>query len=225
MKHQDTFSIEEFRQILEDLDVNVSSDVVDEVDGFTHTVVFECDQGNVEFTCVMGGENHAFARVALLSVRSVSTDPIAFADGLNSELMHAAAHVCIDDAGDAACDESGEWMIMLRKILVFDGGVTPMHVKLLLSYWLEELYVFSGLDGSDDSADTDDTVADGSVRELGLVEQIEWLLGLDGIPRTARQVASFLMRPKHEVNSELYRNTGTFRRDDSQPPRWTVEQN
>ena len=222
---QEAFSIEQIRQLLKDLDVNSTLTVYEDPEGSGHSNAFECEQGDVNFICFLGNGDAVNGHLGLFSSMSVADDPFEYVNSLNSELLQSAAYVSVDESGELVRDDDGDVTVILRKFVLFGGGVTLDHLRMLLSYWMEDLYEFFGLDGSDESVGTDDTVADGSVRELGLAEQIEWLLGLDGIPRTARQVASFLMRPKHEVNSELYRNTGTFRRDDSQPPRWTVEQN
>jgi len=216
MQHQEFFSAEEMLRLLKDVGV----DAFREVDAApTSGVVVRCEKGDVDFVCVLGGGVDAYGHVALLSIRTVSCDPFDFVDHLNQELRYAAARVCIDESGDAECDELGDPMVMLRQIVVFDGGVTPTHVTLLLSYWLEELYEFFGLD---DSTGGGDTVADGSIRELGLAEQIQWILSADGIPRTAKQLSTFLMTPRHDVNRELYRLGEVFFRNDSQPPLWSV---
>jgi hypothetical protein len=222
--HHDSFSIEEIGRLLHGLDIDATLTTVERPDGSGQSTAFSCVKGDVAFKCILGGDGPRYRHVGLLAVATVAEDPFEVASLLNSELLQSAAYVDVDESGEVECDDEGDAVVTLRMFVLFGGGVTSDHLTLLLSYWMEDLYEFFGLDGSDESVDSDDTVADGSVRELGLAEQIEWLLGQDGIPRTARQMASFLMQPKHEVNSELYRNAGTFRRDDSQPPRWRVAQ-
>lgn len=59
-------------------------------------------------------------------------------------------------------------------------------------------------------------------KEMGTAEQMKRAFEIDSLPRTARRLASYLMKEKPEVNSILYRRSDLFCQDKPQPTRWSL---
>jgi len=222
MDAKDYFSSEEIISILRELGVNDARIVNDYVDLNSELCQIECSLGALEFRCYLIGSDPLFVGMLLAtSIYCVVLNPFEFADELNSRTLGLTVEVGRDDSGEVQRDDDGDPLFIANSAIHFDGGVTSEHVRRRLAFWLDDVVEIFQIDELDDEVINPDIALEG-IGEMGITEQIAWILGTDSIARSARQLATFLMKEKHEVNSALYRSADKFKSDGGQPPRWTL---
>jgi hypothetical protein len=223
MKVQDSFSSSEIIDILNGAGVEDVQIVDDESSADSEVIRIQCDKGALNFRCYLWGSEPAFTGMHLGAfIFCVAPNPYQYVNEVNSKALTFNVFVAHDDEGEVSCDDDGDPLVVASTGIQFDGGVTVAHIARRIECWIEDVIESFGLvDEVDEMTDPDFEVNDG-VRELSIAEQISWVLGIDSVPRTARQLATFLMKEKQEINSALYRSSNLFESDGSQPPRWTL---
>jgi hypothetical protein len=183
----------------------------------------DCWFGDIWFRCHLIG-NFPLALVKPLALVSVKQDdPLQWANRMNSRLLIASVHVDVDDAGMPVRDEDGDLSVFVTFQFLVSKDFATAHLGLLMWMWCEDLYKVMGIEIDDQrDFDFDEISVDDEVRNLGIVDQIEWVLGVDSVPRTASQLAGFLMKERQEINRTLYANPDKFLNNGLQPPRWTT---
>lgn len=223
MPAQDSYSSSDVVAILHELGVEEVNVAEESADLHSSLTAIDCKQGNLEFRCyLMGSEPLYMGMYLSASIFFVSPNPHEFANLLNSKLSSATFHVSLDDNNEAVPDEEGDYLMIANAEIMFDGGVTAEHIGRRISVWIEDLVESFDLDESTLEDSQIAGVIESEVKEMGTAEQIKWVLEVDSIPRTARQLAAFLMKKKPEVNSVLYRRSDLFCHDKAQPPRWSL---
>lgn len=222
MEAQDCFSSQEIIRILRDLEVHDAEIFNNDADLNSEFCQIRCSLGAIQFRCYLFGAEPLYVGMLLAtSFGCIVPNPFEFADELNSRAMGLTVEVSRDDLGEVQRDDDGDPLLIANSAVFFDGGVTPEHVRRRIAFWLDDVVeMFQTYESDDDVINPD--VALESIGEMGITEQIEWILGTDAIPRSARQLSTFLMKDKHEVNSALYRAADKFKSDSGQPPRWTL---
>ena len=222
MEAQDCFSSQEIIGILRGLNVHDAEIVNDDVDLNSELCRIECSLGAIQFRCYLFGADPLFVGMLLAtSIYCIVPNPFEFADELNSQTTGLTVEVGRDDRGEIQRDDDGDPLLIANSAIYFDGGVTSEHVRRRIAFWLDDVVEMFQTYESDDDAIIPEIPVD-NIGEMSTTEQIAWILGADLIHRSARQIATFLMKEKHEVNSALYRSPDKFISDAGQPPRWTV---
>lgn len=223
MQVQDAYTSSEIIRILRDRGTEEVAINEDPENLNSEVVTIDCKQGDLEFKCYLLGSDPFFIGMILTTtIFCVTSSPFRFANSLNSQMLNATFRVVLNDEDEVVKDDDGDSLMIADTSVVFDGGVTPEHIERQISLWLEDVIEGFGLDESILETSQIQGVVGDELKEMGIAEQIKWVLEIDALPRTARQLASFLMKDKQEVNSVLYRRTDLFCQDKAQPPRWSL---
>lgn len=223
MEAQDSYTSSEIIRILQYCGIEEAHLADDPEDLHTELTRVDCKQGDFDFRCYLIGPGPLFAGMYLsTSIFCATSSPYEFANSLNSQLWNATFQVFSDEQDEVVRDDDGDPLILANASIIFDGGVRSGHIERRISLWIEDVLEGFGIDESILESSPISGVMVDEVKEMGIAEQIRWVLEIDSVPRTARQLAAFLMKKKPEVNSVLYRRSDLFIRDNSQPPRWSL---
>ncbi len=219
------FTIDEIREILEDVVVSVERDDFDADDGGTGES-FNCECGPVEFMCVLHSDGPFHSWIILLALNWVSDNPYEFVNNFNTEAYLARAVAKVNDDGTLETDEDGAFLVKADYSIDFAGTVTPDHLKFLLNMWIQDLFSFFQIEPDEDETDEDEiddvpTIAAPSQSAVSLVDRLSQVLRKTA-NRTARQLARELSVTKNDINSALYRSKELFKNDGDQPPKWSL---
>jgi hypothetical protein len=221
MQASEHFSSTEIMSVLRECGVDEMHFLNEDETESPGSPTIDCRWGSLRFSCCLFGMEPLFGHVFLVASIPVATrDPFEFANKLNSMCSTATVYLALDDEDQILWANDGEYSFTASTSIDFGGGVTAAHLKQSISVWIEDVFELFWSEESDSDGSEFLEIPHEDVREMGIADQVSWVLGTDAVPRTARQIASFLMKEKHEVNSVLYRYSDVFRKDDSQPPRW-----
>jgi hypothetical protein len=219
--NKEYFSLDELLQIFQENDIEV------EVTQFSFDsqdfVALDCAKEGMTFKSILSNDqDDQFVRMWLMAlVPSIDRNPFEFANTWNRDLAISRARVFLEDDGSVSKTEEGDPWVAVDYHLFFNGGVSSAHVSYLLWLWCDDLSDMLGLEEDDAEDASEPVVLDGQVESMDTVDQLEWILSADSVPRTARQLAGFLMKERQEINRTLYANPEKFLNDGMQPPRWT----
>jgi hypothetical protein len=223
MSEEITSSLNALAQMFREINIKTDDQqVVDDPAG----PFLDCWFGDVWFRCFLYG-SFPLALVMPLALISVEQDdPLQWVNTMNSKLHVASVHVDVDESGTPIRDEDGDFSAFVKFKFLVQNEFSATHLGLLMWMWGEDLQRVMGIEVDDeDDIDFDEIVVGDDVKNMNTVDQIEWVLGADSIPRTARQLASFLMKERQEINRTLYSNPDRFVNDSMQPPKWTIRSN
>jgi hypothetical protein len=213
-------SLNSLAEMFQEINIKTEEErVVDDPSG----PYIDCWIGDIWFRCYLIG-NFPLAFVKPLALVGVKQDdPLQWVNTMNSNLQVSSVHVRVDDDGIPVRDEDGDLSAFVTFKFLVQKEFAAMHLGLLMWLWCEDLYQVMGIEVDDEyDFDFDEMTVNDEVRNLSIVDQIEWVLGVDSVPRTARQLAGFLMKERQEINRTLYANPDKFVNDNMQPPRWTT---
>ncbi len=220
--NKESFSLDELLQVFQENDIEV------EVTQFNYDsqdfVTLDCVKGGVAFKSILSNyEDDQFVRMWLMAlVPSIDRNPFEFANTSNRDLAIARARVLLEDDGSVSKTDEGDPWVAVDYHFFFNGGVSSAHVSYLLWLWCDDLSDMLGLEEADGEDAGEPLAIDSQVESMDTVDQLEWILSADSVPRTARQLAGFLMKERQEINGTLYANPNMFLNDGKQPPRWTT---
>jgi hypothetical protein len=220
MDKNELFEMEDLPEIFQYFEIE--AELLEEDNNEQIVRFYSCRKDDLSFRCYLFGTDD-FPQVRLAAaIPDDGSDLLERANSANSDCMIARVYV---ETGDPEWGEPGsepsQFLIAHYSIYVA-GGVSTLHVGLHIMIWLKEVTKLLGIEDLDDE-DTEDVPAiDSQVMDLGTVEQVQWILAADSVPRTAKQLASFLMKERQEINRTLYANPDRFVNDGTQPPKWTI---
>lgn len=219
-----TFTMSEIIAVLEDLDIEIEIDPDD--DGSRN---LSCRSGLLEWTVIFREEGPAYTDMCVFHMRTVESNPTMFVNSFN--LKHYSTCAVIGEDDGQFVLEDGEFIIYLRQVVDFYGSADPEILRYRIFCWMDALTDFLEIseEGDNDDATGGDLIEfdveywealiSGEARPLEVV--ISELLAQKG-SLTARQISRSIEKDRHAVNRTLYTNSSLFKKDSSQPPRWTL---
>jgi hypothetical protein len=185
-------------------------------------VCYTCQKDDLIFGCCIFG-NEQFPQLRLVSaIPNDGSDLFEKANFANSDCVVARVYVDTADSDDEDSGQGGPPFLTAHYSIYVGGGISTLHVGMHLIFWCKDLDDLFHAGDSDNEELKDMPVIDCHVEGMDTVDQLEWILSTDSVPRTARQLAGFLMKERQEINRALYSNHDKFLSDRKQPPRWTI---
>ena len=231
MEFQETFTMTEIKDLLDELGIDTAVRIVEMDDGRTIEAI-DCEFGEMSFTCMPCGTGPFHLEVSLFASTWVTENPFEFANKLNEESYLGRCCVELDD--DGTVTSSDDQFLLTNTISIpFLGTVTKEHVQFLINVWIEDLSDFFQLEEEDEEQEDDhenedeSDVANASTNpqpsgtEDTLLARLSTAL-TDAGNKTARQLSRELATPKNDINRTLYGAAVLFKNDGTQPPKWTL---